>query len=431
MAAASPPVATAFEGGPQGLGWGLAGLLAAGHFAAFVDRALPAVTAPLIQAELGLDDEALGALQGPAFVGLYVIGLLLAGHLVSRANPWFVAGTCVVCWTLGGGVFALAADLGGLTLGRVLLGAGQSAFAPAALMLIGAQADPDRRSRMLSMFTAGSATGRSGAMLLGGGLLAGLGGAAVAGLDSWRVACLVMIAPNLLLAAGLFAAGRRAPRPERGERPGLGRALAAIRRRPGAFLTIAACGAGCVLLVQAAGAWAPSILHRAHGLSPAEAAMVFGVVVLVFAPTGHLSAGWLIGGAARTRVGTGAILAAACLLAAAGAGGLALASHRVAGVACLGLLTLSGGAAAAVTLVTVQEMTEAALKPAMGALFLVVTSVVGVAGGPWITGALSDSLSADGQALARSLALVIAPTALLVAGLALASTRTWRRAAAS
>jgi MFS family permease len=407
-------------------------LLAAVHFAAFVDRALPSVIAPLLKADLDLSDAAIGALQGPAFISLYLIGLLLAGHLVSRTNPWKVAAACVCCWTLGGVVFALAPGFEGLTLGRVLLGAGQAAFAPAALMLLGAQADPTRRSKMISMFTAGSATGRSGALLVGGGLLVGLSGGAVAlGLPPWRALCLVLTAPNLLLALGLFGAGRHAVFVRDGDRHGLGEAVAAIRRRPAAFLGLAACGAGCILLVQAAGAWAPSILNRAYGLTPAEAALAFGGIVLVFAPTGHLAAGWLGGGAEGRRLGPGPILAVASLVAVAGACGFALTSERVAGLAFLCVLTASGGTAAAITLVTLQEMTETTVKPAMGALFLAVTSLVGVGGGPWLTGLLSDSLSVDGHALAGSLAMVIAPAGVFVAIVALASRRAWRRGAAT
>lgn len=422
---ASASVSGTLDDRPKALGWKLAGLLATVHFAAFVDRALPSVIAPLIKADLGLGDAALGALQGPAFVGLYLIGLLLAGHLASRANPWKAAAACVACWTVGSVTFALAPTFEGLALGRLLLGAGQAAFAPAALMLLGAQTDPARRVKTISMFTAGSATGRSGALLLGGGLLIGLGGVAALALQPWRVVCLLLAAPNVLLALALFGAGRHVAVSRPGESRGLGEAFAAIRRRPAAFLGLAACGAGCILLVQAAGAWAPSILNRAHGLTPAGAALAFGVVVLVFAPTGHLAAGWLAGGAAGRRFGPGPILAVASLAAAASACGFALAPGRVAAIAFLCLLTGSGGTAAAVTLVTLQEMTETALKPAMGALFLAVTSLVGVGGGPWLTGLLSDSLAVDGHALAGSLAMIVAPTGVIVAIVAVASRRLW------
>lgn len=416
------PATRASEGGVR-LPWGSALLLAATHFAAFVDRALPAATAPLIKAEMGLSDAAIGGLQGPAFVALYVVGLLLAGHLVSRADPWKVAAACIGCWTLGGVLFALSPAFEGMVAGRILLGAGQAAFAPAALMILGGQSLAWRRSRMLSMFTTGSATGRSGAMLLGGALLAGFGGAALWGLSSWRWVCLLLMVPNLLLLVALVGAGRSAPAPPAAPGGGLLRALGAVRRQPAAFLGVAACGAGAVLLVQAAGAWAPSILNRAQGLSPAQAAMAFGAVILVFAPIGHLSAGWLLG---RRRLGPATILAVGVLAAAASAWGLALAPGHAAAMAFLCALTAAGGLAAATTLITLQEMTEPPVKPAMGALFLTLTSLAGVGGGPWITGLVSDALTGDGGALGLALALTVTPVAVAVAGVALlAGRRGW------
>lgn len=401
------------------LSWGLALLLAATHFAAFVDRALPAATAPLIKAEMALSDAALGVLQGPAFVALYVVGLLLAGHLVSRADPWKVAAACVGSWTLGGVLFALSPTFEGMLAGRVLLGAGQAAFGPAALMILGAQGQAWRRSRTLSMFTSGSAAGRSGAMLLAGALLVGLGGGAVLGLSSWRSVCLMLMIPNLMLLIALARSGLGGPGPGDGWGGGLVAAVAEVCRRPADFLSVAACGAGAVLLVQAAGAWAPSILNRAHGLSPAQAATAFGVVVLIFAPLGHLSAGWLLG---HRRLRPGTLLAAGVLAAAASAWGLALAPGHAAAGLFLCALTAAGGLAAATALITLQEMTKAPVKPAMGALFLSLTSLVGVGGGPWITGVVSDGL-AGGAALGLALALTVTPVAVAVAGGALAAGR--------
>jgi hypothetical protein len=59
----------------------LLSMLALGHCMAFVDRNLPAVAAPLLKADLGLSDTQLGVLDGPAFVLLYVAGMLASWPL--------------------------------------------------------------------------------------------------------------------------------------------------------------------------------------------------------------------------------------------------------------------------------------------------------------------------------------------------------------
>ena len=66
---------------PGSLPASLLGLLAFGHCMAFIDRYLPAVAAPLLRAEFGLSDTQMGLLNGPAFVVLYVVGVLASWPL--------------------------------------------------------------------------------------------------------------------------------------------------------------------------------------------------------------------------------------------------------------------------------------------------------------------------------------------------------------
>lgn len=407
------------------LGWAAIGLLAAVQFVAYVDRALPAVTAPLIRLELGLSDARIGALQGPAFVALYVVGLLAAGHWVRVADPWRLALACLLVWTTGTAVFALAPDYGWMVAGRVLLGAGQAAFVPTALMLIAAQSDPARRARALSLFTTGSASGRSGALLLGGAALLAFGGG-VAGLAGWRAASLALAAPNLVLAVLLVVAALRIPPPAPPQsHGGLGAALRAAARRPAAFASIAAAGAACVFVIQAAGAWAPSVLNRAFHLSPGDSALAFGVVVLIFAPLGHLGGGWLMAGRQGRRDGPAPFVIAAVLVAAACAAALPFVG-RLEALALIAGLTVSGGLAAAVVLIGLQAMTEPPLRPAMGALFMAVISVAGVGGGPWLTGLVSDALHGARHGLALALAVVVVAGAAAALALGLCAGRLWR-----
>lgn len=410
------------------LAWPAVALLAAVQFAAYVDRALPAVTAPLIRADLGLGDAQIGALQGPAFVALYVVGLLAAGQWVAAFKPWRLSLACVAVWTLGAAVFALAPDYGGMVAGRILLGAGQAVFVPAALMLIAGQSEPGRRARGLSLFTTGSAAGRSGALLLGGAALVWLGGGA-AGLEGWRAASLALIAPNLGLAGLLIRAGATASPPRPPQRHGgLAEALRIARRRPLAFASIFAAGGACVFVVQAAGAWAPSLLHRGFDLAPGTSALAFGAIVLVCAPLGHLSAGWLMAADGGGR-GPAPFLAGAALVAAACAAFLPFAG-RTETVLLIAGLTAAGGLAAAAVLIGVQALTPAPQRPAMGALFLAAISVAGVAGGPWLTGLLSDLRAAAGAdagaGLAEALAAAVVGACAVIVALVLAGGRSWR-----
>lgn len=378
-------------------------LLALTHLAGALDRALPSVVASLLREDMGLSDQAIGALQGPAFVALYAVSLLGAGHWLRVFDARRFAAGAVVVWTAGGLLFALSETYAGMVCGRALLGAGQAAFVPAALLLIGQETRNAERARGLSLFTAGSAAGRSAALLLGGGILSVLGPQLAAGFESWRVMCVIMIAPNLILSLLLlrgFRSGQVAPR--RGT--GLPEAIRAVLAAPRRLVSLAFVGAGTVLVVQTAGAWAPTILHRDHALGVPESALVFGGIVLLFAPAGHLLSGWLAGG--RRPVDLGWVLVIALLIAAGFAVALALAGGLVAAVIALIGLTLMGGMAVAMSMILFQGQIDTPYRGSVGALFLATTSTIGLGVGPWITGALSDRLGPE-HGLAWALAIVV------------------------
>lgn len=411
------------------LAWSAILILAAAHFTAFVDRSLPAVVAPLIKSQFGLDDTRIGLLQGPAFSTLYAVGLLAAGHFIAGRNPWRVAAGCMIVWTAGAVLFAFAPDYPSLLAARVALGLGQAAFVPAALILLTGQGDDGRRARALSTFTTGSATGRSAALLLGGAALAIVAGRSVAGLDPWRAASLLLVLPNLLLIALLLRNARRHAVIVPDRRQGLGEAFQVLGSQWRVFCPLLIVGAGSVLVVQATAAWSPSILNRSFDLSTTHAAMVAGVVALIFAPLGHLGGGWTLGSSFGRRMGLGPPLAAGMALALAGV--LLMASARMLPAALAGLaaVTVGGGLAAVVSLIEVQARTEPRLRPQVGAIYLAFVILIGVGLGPLLTGIVSDRGGTGPGELAWALAAVVGVAAVGVAGVVVAVYGPWRRAA--
>lgn len=402
-------------------------MLAVAQFVAYVDRGLPAVVAPLIKAQFALTDTQIGLMQGPAFATLYAVGLLIAGHFVAGRDPYRLVAGCMAVWTGGGVLFALAPDYPGMLAARVAMGLGQAVLAPAALLLIVGQEDAGRRARALSTFTTGSATGRSAALLLGGAALAVVAGRSVAGLEPWRAASLVLVAPNLMLIAFFAWSSRRHEISRREAGQGIGHALILMRDRWRVFAPFLVVGAGSVLLVQATGAWSASILNRGFGLSAPNAALLAGAVALTFAPVGHLGAGWTLGSSFGRRVGAGPLLAASVGLAA--AGGLTLAASGSLAGAAVGLagLTVGGGFAAVLALIEIQAMTETQLRPQVGAVYLAFVSLTGVGFGPLLTGIVSDRGAAGPETLAWALASVVGVAAVVVAGVALIFAGPWRR----
>ncbi len=376
--------------------------------------------APLIRTQFGLNDTQIGLLQGPAFSTLYAFGLLGAGHFIAGRNPYQVAAACVIVWTAGAVLFALAPDYPSMLAARVALGLGQAAFVPAALMLLTAQDDAGRRARALSTFTTGSATGRSAALVLGGAALAMVAGRAVAGLEPWRAACLALALPNLVLIALLVWSGRGHETVVREPGQGLGDAFRLLGRRWRVFAPLLIIGACAVLMIQATAAWSPSILNRSFSLTPAQAALVAGAVALSFAPLGHLGGGWTLGSPVGRRFGAGPLLAAGMALALVSV--VALASARGLPMVAAGLagLTVGGGFTAVIALIEVQALTQPRLRPQVGAVYLAFVSLIGVGLGPLLTGIVSDHGGTGHGALTWAIAAVVSVAAIVGAGVALA-----------
>src|SRR3546814_21074624 len=112
--------------------------------------------------------------------------------------------------------------------------------------------------------------------------------------ESWGLASLAMVAPNLLLAVGLLAKSDvRAPYAA-SPAAGLGPTLRGMSRtrlfHASYFLTAAA----AIIVVQAEGPWAPTLLPRDYGLSVSDSPLAAGLIVLFAAPPCPLGAGRVV-----------------------------------------------------------------------------------------------------------------------------------------
>jgi MFS family permease len=329
---------------------------------------------------------------------------MVAASLWLRAErPFLLMALSVIGWTLAAAAFALATSQGGLFAARMMLGFTQAAFMPAALSILSIASHPPP-SVAISALTTGSATGRSGGLLLGGALLLIATQLHIADLESWRLASLAMIAPNFLLALALLAkSGMRvshAASPTAGLRPtlrGMGRARGF---HASYFITAAA----AIVVLQAEGAWAPTLLHRDYGLSVADSAMAVGLIVLVAAPLGHLGAGRVVAALGRGTSWPHGLILLGLVVTLASALILPQASHIVVAMLALAGFSAGGGFAAAAALIGLQSVIPAEQRFVANTLFIGAVTLAGYGIGPWLTGILSDGLGR--QELAFSLALV-------------------------
>lgn len=387
-------------------------LLAAAHLSAFADRFLTALVAPAMKADLGLTDFQLGLVQGTAFVSAFVVASALGGPLVDRAHRPRLVAASLMLWSCASIGCGLATGLNGMMGARMMLGLGQSCLTPAALSLIAARTLPARRGRTVSIYTAGATLGRSAALLAGGGLLAVLPvriafgalplGAVEGGLAAWRAVFILGVLPNLALAALIL----RMPDAERTDavrirdRPALRDWLARHAARYAAY-TLAA--AAAVMIIQSLTAWTTMLYVRRFGLSIPAAGGVFGTVVAIGAPAGHLVGGLLVdrlasrgsdegrrADARRRRIAPALVLGGGLLCAPPLTAAFALATDLTVSLGALGALVFVLGLTSPAALAGLQAFTPRGLRGRVTALFVALVTAAGFGIGPPLVGLLTD-----------------------------------------
>lgn len=388
--------------------WAAVAVLALVGTLNYVDRFLPGVLAEPIKQELALSDTAIGIINGFGFLIVYaVLGIVIA-RVADRGMFGGVIAGCLTLWgsmtMLGGAVqsgFQLA-------LTRVGVAVGEAGSTPAAHAYVARNFVPEQRSAPLAVITM-SIPLASAASLLGGGLLAESLG--------WRMAFVVMGGISVLLAPlVLWVVGTRQSLPAP---PAQQRAASVnwwdLLRKP-SFLAMVAGTA----LVSAAGysltTFAPAFLMRSRDMSLGAVGIEYGLATGL---TGVL--GLLIVGRISDRLAARdprwllwiVVVLIAILLPAS-----ALAFVVESRVLCVWLLALSyviGTAYLAPSIAAIQRLVLPEQRATASAIFLFFNATLGSVG-PFLTGVISDALTAElgPQALGRAL-LILVPTMQFVA----------------
>jgi MFS transporter, Spinster family, sphingosine-1-phosphate transporter len=270
-------------------------LLLALNLLNYIDRYILPGAQPLIQHEFHATDEQMGALTTAFFV-TYMIVAPLSGWLGDwfRRKPLIIIGA--ILWSLATLGSAFAHSYWSLYTRRALIGVGEATFgifAPAVL----ADFYPDReRNRILSVFYLAIPVGAALGYLAGGEL---------GSLWGWRAPFLFCAIPGLAVVALYLPFGRE---PKRGamdavrptsEHAASSNAVAAFFGRflklllNPAFLTATFGLAEITFALGGISAWVPTFLHRANGLSVANASLVVSAITVIDGIAGTIVGGWI------------------------------------------------------------------------------------------------------------------------------------------
>jgi len=356
----------------------------------FVDRQILSILAAPIQADLDLSDGQMGALGGIAFALLYSTLAVPLAALADRTSRSWVIAVSLIVWSIFTALCGLTQNFWQIFLARLGVGVGEAGGVAPSYALIGEYFPSSRRAFALSIYSLGIPLGSAAGVLAGGYIAATI---------DWRLAFVAVGIGGVLLAPLFKLLVRdRVPATGPGQllpaiAPPLRETAALLARKPSFWFLSFGAAMGSMMGYGIA-FWLPSLLQRSFGFGLVEASWFFGAVLLIGGVAGILLGGWLgdkLGGTSRAYYawvpGIAYILGAPLF-----ALGISSSEAWLAFVLFLIPQALSYVWLGPV-LSAVQHLVTPPARSTASALFLLINNLIGLGGGIYALGALSDALA--------------------------------------
>ncbi len=355
----------------------------------FLDRQIIGILAIPIKEDLGLSDTQLGLMGGVAFAVLYsTLGVPIA-WLADRFNRTWIMTAALTVWSGMTAACGLAHGFWQLFLARVGVGVGEAGGVAPAYSLVADYFPPHQRARALAIYSFGIPIGSAAGVVFGG---------VIAEKIDWRAAFFIAGFAGLLLAP-LFKLTVREPVRGRFDPPREGAAavsiwevLKVLRGKPSFWaLTL---GAACSSMMgYGIFFWLPSFFARSFGLNVIETSLLFGSVLLSAGILGIWMGGLLADRLGQKNRAAYALVPAVAFLFTTPlyAAGVLAPSPYLSVVlffapVALGLLWLGP------VLSAFQHLVQPHMRATASSVFLLINNLLGIGGGIYILGRLSDLL---------------------------------------
>lgn len=377
----------------------------------FLDRQIIGILAPPIQEELGLSDTELGLMGGLAFAVLYsTLGVPIA-WLADRVRRVWIMGAALTVWSGMTALCGFTHNFWQLFAARVGVGVGEAGGVAPAYSLIADYFPPRQRARALAIYSFGIPIGSAIGIVFGG---------VIAALIDWRAAFMIVGALGVVVAPVFLLTVRE---PQRGghdsalapaRAASIGDVFKVISRKPSFwFLSV---GAACSSMMgYGLFFWIPGFVIRSYGdalpeffswapswLVPENPSLVllagyfYGAIVLIGGLIG-IGLGGVLGDAlgGKRKANYALIPAVAFLITTplfiAGVLSPSLAAAFVIFLfpTALGLMWLGPVVNA------FQHLAPPHMRTTASSIFLLINNLLGIGGGIYALGALSDALAAQ------------------------------------
>lgn len=385
--------------------WTLTGLLTVAYVLSFLDRYILGLLVQPIKADLGVSDERMGYLLGPAFALFYATMGVPLGWLADRVRRTSLVAAGVALWSLATAASGLARGFGHLFLSRMGVGVGEAVLSPSAMSLIGDSFPPEKRGRPISLYSAALSLGAGLASLIGAGVLAWAKSSGdvvfplLGAVRPWQFAFLVVGLPGLLLAAAfLFTPEPPRRRGEAEAAAGFGEALGVVRRHLAAFGGVTLF-VTVMTIVAYSHSFNPAAFSRTYRWEAQDYALVNGLVILAVGPATVAASGAVIDrwrGRGRRDAAFRLLVIGYLVMLPANAVPLYMPTPGLA-FAFLGLGSIGLGIVTAAGIVALLDITPAGARGTIVALYYMAISIGGLGLGPTTVGLLSTRVFGEGN----------------------------------
>jgi MFS family permease len=261
------------------------GLLFAVNLLNYIDRQVLFAVFPLIKAELGMSDAALGFL-GSAFMVSYLVSAPVFGWFGDRYGRVKLAGLGLSLWSIATAATGLAGRYSTLFISRATVGIGEASFGTVSPGLISDFFSKELRGRVLSFFYLAIPVGSAVGYIVGGSVGQAFG---------WHSAFFMAALPGLALAIPIFLL--REPRRGATEKDAEFSAsrpadyISLFKNRSFVITTLAM--SAMTFALGGLAQWLPTFLYRMHGQSVAAGNALLGTITVISGIAGTLTGGWL------------------------------------------------------------------------------------------------------------------------------------------
>ena len=405
--------------------WTMVALLTLAYILSFVDRSILGLLIEPIKADMHISDEQAGYLMGLAFAIFYgTIGIPL-GWLADRKRRTWIISAGIAIWSLATAASGLVRSFPQLFVARMTIGIGEAALSPCAMSMIGDSFPPERRGKPVAVYSAALGLGSGIASLIGAGVLtwaktsAGMELPIIGAVKPWQAAFLAVGLPGLLLSlVFLFVREPRRQTPSESSaltKSGFADMFAYVWTRRGAFLGLILLV--CVMTVTVYGqGFTASAFHRKYGWETQHYALINGLITLAIGPAmvtgiGILCDYWRKSGQEDAPF---KLLTMGFIVMIIGAStGLFMPTPELA-LVVLTIGTMGVGAITITGIITLLDITPAAIRGQVVAIYYMLISITGLGIGPTLVGWLSTHVFGEDHLY---LAVSAVPAAFGAAGL--------------